>query len=484
VSGRQAIAAMQPSPAPVVHPAPQPRPAEPPDAAPSAEARSRTAIVVGAGWAGLAAAVGLTQAGFGVVVLEAAPQPGGRARSLTLAFDGQPVAVDNGQHLLIGAYHSTLALVARVGLAPDTVLARSRLRLTGPDGLDLRAAPLPAPFNLAWGLLTARGLSATERWSMVRAMAALRSGGPASVAPGSTVADWLRHHRQPARLVTRIWQPLCVGALNTPPEHACAQAFAQVLSDALLARAADADFLLPRTTLGDVIPEPAVAWLRARGATVRLRTPVRAVRPVTAGGWQALTDAGPVGGDRIVLAVPPEQVVRLLGESLPARHRAALGGFEHEPIATVWLGWRERLSLPQATMLEERPATGEHGQWLFGREPPADGPVRSLAGVVISAAGRRIDAPDALARAVAGQVASQLGCPAPAYARTIVDKRATIRCSPDRPRIDTDALANTLPGLALAGDWSWHRYPATIESAVRSGDAAAAWLATGVVPAT
>ena len=437
--------------------------------------------MVGAGWAGLAAAVGLAQAGFGVTLLEAAAQAGGRARSLTLTFDGQPVAVDNGQHLLIGAYRSTLALVERVGLAPGAVLARSRLRLTGPGGLDLRAAPLPAPLNLAWGLLTARGLSAVERWAMVRAMAGLRAGGPEVITPGSTVSDWLEHNRQPPGLVTRIWQPLCVGALNTPPARACAQAFAQVLRDALLARAADADFLLPRTTLGDVLPEPALAWLRAHGARVRLRTVVRSVGLLAGGGWQAHTDAGPVTADRVVLAVPPEQVRRLLPDALPARLRTDLAGFAHEPIATVWLGWRERLSLPTATMLAERAEAGEHGQWLFGREPPAAGPVRSVAGVVISAAGRSGESPDALARGVARQVAAQLGYPSPAYARAIVDKRATIRCSPDRPRIDTDALATTLPGLALAGDWSWHRYPATIESAVRSGDAAATWLATGTV---
>ena len=110
----------------------------------------------------------------------------------------------------------------------------------------------------------------------------------------------------------------------------------------------------------------------------------------------------------------------------------------------------------------------------------AGAPVGSVAGVVVSAAGRSAEAPAALAAGIARQVAVQLGLPLAAHARAVVERRATIRCSPERPRLDTDALADAAPGLALAGDWSWHRYPATIESAVRSGDAAARYLATGI----
>lgn len=457
-------------------------PGLPGDAPPGGAADAFDALVVGAGWAGLAAAVGLVAAGRRIALVEAAPQAGGRARTLALEFGGERVEVDNGQHLLIGAYRATLGLLRRIGTDPDAVLARSRLRLSAPDGFSLRAAPLPAPLNLAVGLATARGFPWAERIAMARAMAWLARAGPDAIAPGTTVSRWLAERRQPHALVARLWEPLCIGALNTPPERACARAFAQVLRDALLARASDADFLLPRTSLGDVLPEPALAWLRARGAAVRLRTACRALERAGDGRWRASTDAGALEAPSVVLAVPPPQVARLLGGAVPAARLAPFEAFGHEPIATVWLAWREPLALPEATMLVERADRGEHGQWLFGRTPPRGGGIGAIAGVVVSAAGRLSERPAELADAVARQVAAQLGLPRAAHARAIVERRATIRCSPERPRLDTDALADVAPGLALAGDWLWHRYPATIESAVRSGDAAARYATTGVAP--
>ncbi len=438
------------------------------------------ALVVGAGWAGLAAAVGLVQAGRSVTVLEAAPQAGGRARTLRLPTDGDgALELDNGQHLMIGAYRSMLALMRRIGVDEGEVLTRSRLRLNGPAGFSLSAAPLPAPLHLLAGVLTARGLPWRERLAMARAMAGLRRTGPAAIAEGTTVARWLDANRQPAALVARLWGPLCIGALNTPPERACARAFAQVLCDALLARASDSDFLLPHGPLGTVLPEPACRWLQAHGARIRLRTPCRGLAPGADGGWRAEVDGEPVEARQVVLAVPPGQVARLLAGCVPAARLAPFEAFGHEPIATVWLAWREALALPASVMLAERPERDEHGQWLFGRALAPGGPLRCAAGVVISAAGRGAANPGALTEGVSRQVGAQLGLPAPAFARAIVERRATIRCSPDRPRIDLDALADVAPGLALAGDWSWHRYPATIESAVRSGDAAALWLVTG-----
>jgi squalene-associated FAD-dependent desaturase len=433
-------------------------------------------IVIGAGWAGLAAAVALVEAGETVIVIEAAPQAGGRARALTLSFDGSPVEVDNGQHLLIGAYRDTLALMRRLGVDPQQVMARVPMNLIGPGGFRLQAAKLPAPFhplNLAIGLITARGLPWSHRWAMIRLMRRLQRQGPAACPAEMTVSQWLAAHDQPAGLITRIWAPLCIGALNTPPDEACARTFARVLDDALLGDAGAADFLMPHGTLSDILPDPALSWLQQQGAPVRLRCVARSVRPGSQGNWLVDTDAEALSASRVILAVPPYQVARLLDQTLSHAQRAPFEAFGYEPIATVWLGWRSPLQLPAITMLDEDIDAGQHGQWLFARTAPNDGPVRSLAGVVVSAAGRADTQAGRLAQAVATQVAAQLGCPLPDHTRAIVDKRATIRCSPGRPRIDADSLATHCPGIFLAGDWVWHAYPATIESAVRSGLAAA-----------
>jgi hydroxysqualene dehydroxylase len=437
------------------------------------------AAVVGAGWAGLAAAVSLVTDGHEVVVLDAAPQAGGRARGLDLDLAGASVRVDNGQHLLIGAYRQTLALLERIGVAESEVLHRLPMRLESVDGLRLEVGRLPAPLHLAWGLLRARGLSLHDRLALLRTMRQLTVLRWEPAGNASTVARWLVLTRQPASLVRRFWTPLCIATMNTRIEEACAATFLRVLGDSLGATGRDVDFLLPVRTLGEVLPEPACRWLASQGATVRLRAPCQGVTRSPTGGWRLEvggSDGAPqVDVDRVVLAVPPPNVRRLLGDTLPPLLAARLDAFAYEPIATVWLAWKGPVALPLVTMLTDDPALGHYGQWLFDRglQPAADGPLQ-LAGVVVST---RIDAPSPtlqdLAQAVATQVARQVGCRPPDDARAIVDKRATYRCTPDRPRLGPWSLGEAYPGISLAGDYAYADYPATIESAVRSGLAAA-----------
>jgi len=436
-------------------------------------------VVVGAGWSGLAAALRLAEAGLPVTLLDSAPQVGGRARGVALSLAGRTLDLDNGQHLLVGAYRHCLAAAVGAGMADDA-LVRRPMALQAVDGLALRSAALPAPWHLAVGLATARGLPWSERWALLRLLGGLRLRGWKAPA-GLTVARWLLEARQPTALVARFWDPLCIATLNTAPEAACAATFVRVLRDTLGGAAGDSDFLLPRRTLSDVLPAPAQVRLARLGATVELRTTALSLQPAAENaGWLLRTSTGERAARAVVLALPPYAQARLL-QTLPDAGRGQrlldrLGAFEYESIATVYLAWPADVAprLPATVLLTEDPQRNAFGQWLFSRGI-AQG--LALAAVVVSARGRRSDDAAALTAGIVAQVSEQLGLPAPADARIVTEKRATFRCTPDRPTVgplDVDGESLPWPDLWLAGDHAWPEYPATLEAAVRSGQAAAA----------
>lgn len=437
-------------------------------------------LVVGGGWAGLTAAVRLCEAGLSVTLIDAAPGLGGRARSQTLDLGGQALVVDNGQHLLMGAYHRTLALRQTVGASSGSLI-RERLSLKTTDGITLTTDRWPGHAGLVHGLTTARGLRAHERLAMIRLLVTLPGDTDRRWPRGLTVNQWLATARQPERLSARIWRPLCLGALNTPADQACARTFARVLRDTLRGAATDSDFLLTRGPLGEVLADPAVRWLRQHGAVLRSGTTARALRPGPGGQWQVRIDAGEVlQAQDLVLATPAPSTARLLeGNDLPPSVQTlagAIGRIEQVPIATVWMAWRDPQHLPAMVALQDTDESP--GQWLFDRTellPDPQGPSSAvrLASVVISAPAPRWQDPKALQTAVLNQITRELRLPAPWALRTVIERRATPLCKPDRLRIESDALQTHCPGLWLAGDWVFHAYPGTLEGAVRSGESVA-----------
>ncbi len=445
--------------------------------------------VVGGGWGGIAASVELARAGLAPTLFDAAPALGGRARALRVSLAGAEVELDNGQHLMLGAYRECLELIETVRGDAPAAMRRARLRLESTDGLRLVPWNLPAPFHLAGGLLAARSLTIRERFALAQMMVRLRRAHW-QARPGETVTAMLERLGQPLSLRRRIWDPLTVAALNTDSNRACAQTFANVLRDSLGAERAASDFILAEPDLTRLLPEPAQRWLPAHGATVRLRTTVRALDALD-GAWVLDTTRGRFAARAVVLALPPFAAARLLDRAAPAalahlRTLDALERFRYDSIATVYLAWRsdQPVSLPPWTMLDERADDQGWGQWLFDRGEHAG---LRIAAVVVSARGRHeAIAPQELAQGIARQVRAQLATPAVADARTVTDKRATFRCTPDRPRLRPDAFiaAEALAGredtphsrLALAGDYAHPQYPATLESAVRSGIEAARLL--------
>ena len=218
--------------------------------------------MVGAGWAGLAAAVHACEGGCRVTLFDMAPQPGGRARSVVLPAGG---TLDNGQHILIGAYRETLALMSRVGIDIDSLLLRLPLELRYPDGRGLKVAAGPPLIGFALGVLTARGWAPSARVRFLRTAwrwwrNGMRNPGVATV---SELCVGL-----PERVQAELIEPLCVAAMNTPAHEACATVFLRILADALFGAPGGSDLLLPRAGLSELLPRRAVQWLEQRGATI------------------------------------------------------------------------------------------------------------------------------------------------------------------------------------------------------------------------
>jgi len=419
---------------------------------------ARRVAVIGAGYAGLAAAVTLAAAGIRTEVFEASRTLGGRARSI----DIEGSTVDNGAHILIGAYGETLRLMRQVGVDPDHALQRHPLRLEYPGELSIAAPRLPAPLHLAWALLAAKGLTLAEKFAAIRFMRSVEALGfrlPQDISAAQLLAD----HRQSERLRLYLWEPLCVAALNTEATQASAQVFLNVLRDSLAAERAASDLLLPAVDFSAMFPEPAARFVAAHGGEVHRGARIETVTR-SADGYR-LDAHGPYA--QVVMAVAPYHLGKLIA-ALPelAALNAAVAAFAWEPIVTAYLSYASGVRLPFPMI---GVAQG-HAQWLFDRGELCHQP--GLIAAVISAHGRHADLSDAvLAERIHGEIARAVpNLPPPLWSRVIIEKRATFSCTPNMKR---PPCVTALPGVYLAGDYVASDYPATLESAVRSGVAAA-----------
>ncbi len=423
--------------------------------------------VIGGGCAGLATAVRLTEAGIQTSLFESSHQLGGRARGITW----QDTTLDNGQHILLGAYAQTLQLLRACGVDIESALLRLPLKLEIPGKFSLASqSSLPAPFHILVGLLQAQGLSLRERLAAVRFMASLRLKRfslPKDIALQQLLAN------QPPRVISMLWEPLCLAALNTPITTASAQAFLNVLRDSFADKKSDSDLLLPRADLSTLIAEPAAKFIKAHGGKIYLNTAVESLRTLEHGIELQLK------GERqhfshVIIATSPFRVAGLLA-SLPGTDHivSQCQSLQYQPIYTIYLQYSPEIALPQAM----HGLTGKLGQWVFDR-----GQLYGQAGllaIVISAEGKH----QALTQSdLALKLHQELQTVFPVLLKTtplwhkvIAEKRATFACTVAQER---PGQATMYPAIQLAGDYVGTGnplldYPATIEGAIRSGFQAA-----------
>lgn len=404
--------------------------------------------VVGAGMAGLSAAVALAQAGRRVSLIEAGPRAGGRCRS----YDDPEIGcrVDNGNHLLLSGNRASMEYLDAIG---------ARHTLGGPGApffpfMDVRDGRRwtvrPSPGRIPWWIFSPSRRVPGTRPADYLALVALARARRSSVPVGELLKE--------GPLRERLMEPLAIAALNTPLADAKSGLMAAVMMETLMRGGAACVPLFPRGSLAESLVDPALSWLRARGADAAFGCRVNGLR-IEDGRIAGLrTAAGDAAADAVVLAVPPWVATGLVpGLEAPDTFQAIMNvHFRAEPSP-----------IPDVARAGFAGLVGGTAEWVFVKPGHVS--------VTISAANRLIDTPpEALAARVWPEVAAALSIegPMPAW-RVVKEKRATFAATAAQDALRPPART-PVAGLALAGDWTATGLPATIEGAIRSGRSAAA----------
>ena len=416
--------------------------------------RPQTAVVVGGGLSGLAAALELVDAGEAVTVLEARPTVGGAVQTLP-AREGDPdPPPDNGQHIALGCCTEYLDFLARIGQAGSVRREPLGLPVIAEDGNVARLSP-GALGLFRYGHVSLRDRLAIAR--VTRRLARLR----AAKHDGETFGALLRRLGQSQAAIDRFWDVFIRPALNLRCDDVSAAPAVFTVQTALLGERAASDVILPLQPLGRMHGDAAAAALRERGAVIRTGERVATLED----GGVTLSDGGRVEADLVVIALPPAESARLLGEPDP--------GLEDSPIVSAHLLFdRQILPFDVAALL------GSAAHWVFDRGAltgrlPESGQYLT---VVSSGAPELLEVRGAaLVDLLAGELTARLGPAQLLWSRVSREPAATFAALPGtaarRRGVETDRR-----GVARAGAWTDTGWPATMEGAVRSGRAAASFL--------
>jgi len=419
--------------------------------------------VVGAGWAGLSAAVSLSHHGCKVTLIEASQQIGGRARDIL----ANQQTLDNGQHILIGAYKALLELLEVIGISESDAFIRTPLNLRieslNSTGLHISAAKLTNPLHMLFAILGAEGLSAIEKWAITRFWLTLLLSN-FSIKNDTPLFAFLKQNKQSERIISLFWAPLCIAALNTPIDTASSQVFLTVLKNSFTRRRANSDLLLPKTSLGGILPKPAAAFIQRHGGKIITGERVNQIHLNGEQIHSIETNKGKYQTSHLVLATPFKQTSKLLSAfDVFAEFTNAINLLDHEPITTLYMQYPDSVRI-DGYMVGISDATT---QWLIDRRTCGQA---GLIAAVISASGKHMSmSKDMLIHTVLKETAQLFPeWPAPESTVLLREKQATFSC-----RANSEHF-RPAPGFLgkkiwVAGDYLNTGLPATLEGAVMTG---------------
>jgi squalene-associated FAD-dependent desaturase len=435
-------------------------------------------LIIGGGLAGLAAGVALAEAGRRVRLLEQKPYLGGRARSFRDAATGS--VVDNGQHLFMGCYHSTLKFLGAIGTS-DTVTFDPQLHVRFLDAdkklTELRCPSLPSPWHLLAGVFFSNSFTFGEKMDVLRMGRALRSAKGAADTHGAlehlTVEQWLSGLGQRESLRRNFWDLLCIAAMNEDPQITSAMLFHRVLRLALFNSPLDSRLGIPRKGLSDCYTDAAARAITSRGGRVELRRDARALL-ISSGECRGvkLVDGSAIGARTVLSAVPWHVLPRLFPENTMGSSSffSRILNLHPAPIISLYF-WFDR----PVTDLEFMGLRGTTIQWLFNKGKIL-GNGENYVSLVLSGAHDHVARSKEDLRDTALRELRSL-LPGMRDARLMHSLVIKERFATFSPCVGVDALrpptVTPIRGLYLAGDWTDTGLPATIEGAVQSGYAAA-----------
>ncbi len=422
--------------------------------------KSSSVIIIGGGWSGLTAAIELLKNGHQVTLFESAKQLGGRARCV--AFGKH--RVDNGQHLLLGAYEKTLSTLNTCNVDLSSSLLRKQLRLLVIDRnkqtFNLKLGQLPAPLNILVAFLNLKGISLNARIKTCLFLIKLRFIS-FNLKQDTSVKILLRN--QPNLVIERFWEPLCLAALNTSIEDSSANIFLNVLKDSFTTTPDASDLLIPKVDLASLFVHPAMQYIDQHGGNIALGKKIVKVETNNLSAMAIDVDGNNYNADHLILAGSPSSTLNLLNNStLLEQTQKLLVQLEYEPICTIYLQYPASISLPEP-MVGLSNCTG---QWIFDRSFCNQ---NGLMAVVISASGDHMLLDKmTLAQIISDELTDIFGWPDAEKSLVIREKRATFKANVNIDQYRPDN-ATSSDRIWLCGDYTASRYPATLEAAVQSG---------------